>query len=414
MTSRPVRLARYIALGLACILTVVGCANSVGGSAKPRPGDLVNLKALDTGTFQTDPSPPFPPVTSSTPDAELIRVEEQRMAEFIILPADVDPELRDYNEPTGTMPATAEAVLGSKRAYTDLLKTTLGGFTAAAGSPGTAGKTYPKLSLTLMVARFITPQDAAAAAKKAIDTVVADSTAAPADEVQRPVAVPGVAFAARMARSVSGGPALLSATPSGVFVIFARTLGEPDQESKLAPLLTKATAAQITEIKKFPALARGPNAQLPVDSDSILIYTIPDADSANRAGTTRAVYGPTGASHFAGDDQPAVRKLFVDTGTDHIAVWKTTVFRSATAAGASRVMTTQMPNPSATIRVTSPPVGLPVARCLSRDTVIGPQYECWVQVGRYLGVATDRSAVTTRQMISAQYKILLKADQNHS
>ena len=59
--------------------------SSTTGSAEP----TVDLTALDPGAYPTDPRPPF----GVAEDSQLVQVESQRMAQFIVAPFEVDPDL---------------------------------------------------------------------------------------------------------------------------------------------------------------------------------------------------------------------------------------------------------------------------------------------------------------------------------
>ena len=59
--------------------------SSTTGSAEP----TVDLTALDPGAYPTDPRPPF----GVAEDSQLVQVESQRMAQFIVVPFEVDPDL---------------------------------------------------------------------------------------------------------------------------------------------------------------------------------------------------------------------------------------------------------------------------------------------------------------------------------
>lgn len=418
MRMRVVRLACAVtAAALLCAACGDGARSGgptgTGPSSSAVPSDEVDISALDTGSYQKVPSKPFAPVTGD----DIVPVEGQRMAEFVVAPFEVDRELTTTVLPTEIIRSRGNirAVVGEAAANAPANNRFLAGFVTAASTP-TLRQSDPKRSLIQMVIRYLTPQDAAAAAQQmsaATLTIAGASRVTAGDQDTVAVRTPGVTLS-----GAAPTTALSAFTPHGDYVLYTYVSTPQSDQTSQEPAVVKALALQKPLIDRFPKTptrsqngGREPSAQ--VDANRILIYALPNPNPNAVNGTDRAVYGPRGMSMLRGAPETTFTAL-TEAGAPHNAYWLTSVYRASTGTAADTLKSTFVNaaiNAGGWQKVASPR-GLPIATCLSRDAASGSQNECYVAVGRYVGQSDDASATAAAQQISAQYLILTQADQN--
>ncbi|MGV9714302.1 DUF7373 family lipoprotein [Gordonia sp. NPDC003424] len=408
----------------AAITVVAGCStdgtavsdttsSSTASSAQPS----VDAAALDTGTYPTSPRPPF---GESTHD-NLLQVEGQRMAQYIVVPFEVDRDLTKPTFPTMVITdrATLRPVLPAEVAGVPANDKLVGGFVAAATTPDANLRDGQQRSLNNMVVRYLTAADADAAAQQM-------AAALAASQKTTVSTLPGLPDTKVIRVDADGKSRIIAFTPHNNYVLYEWFETSTAKKSVAEPTLRTLIAQQSTLIDQFPftptkaeAAAGNHNpTKVLVDQNHILIYALPYSDeqlkksegTAAPGGSIRAVYGPRGMAMISADP-PTEFRLLTDVGSTANAVEKSTVYRATDADGAQKIV--EAFTSSAHTRGfddIAAPAGLPTASCLS-DTSGTSRYTCIVAVGRYVGEVNSTSQRDVYQQISAQYVILTKADQ---
>ncbi|MBD1319319.1 DUF7373 family lipoprotein [Gordonia hankookensis] len=408
---------------LAAITAIAGCttqgeATSVSASgAASEPS--VDVAALDTGAYPTAPRPAFGKATQDN----ILQVEGQRMAQFVVVPFEIDDDLTNANMPTMVIsgPSNLGMVLAPDTAKVPANKKMLMGFVDAAATPDESLRAGTKRAINNMVLRYLTPADAKDAARQ-----MADATAT--GDKSRVTTLPGLPDTLVVQGSSGGNKQMMAFTPHNSYVLYQWFETTPSQQNMLEPTVRKALALQSALIDKFPATptkeeakARGiTGSSAPVvDQNHVLIYALPYTDdeikkgkAALPGGSIRAVYGPRGMAQMSGDPKTDFTML-TDVGSTANAIEKSTVYRASTPDGAKTIVDTSLTSSrSQGWADAESPVGLPAAKCQSKTLDTGTWYACYVQKGRYVGNYSARDKRDVHQAISAQYVILTKADQN--
>lgn len=419
--TAPTWLPRAAAVLCAGVL-LTGCASGGDGETKVGSGGdgaapTVDAAALDTGSYPTSPAAEF---GTATPE-NIIEVDGQRLAEFTVAPFEIDPELVSGKMPTMVMRSGKNlgVVIGTEAGESAYNHKMLYGYVSTAAT-NTPNITDPSRSVVNAVLRFGNPEDAAATAREIqtqLTTVDDGAGVATAETVD---VLPNTLVSTREMDSSAGRTVSVNAlTPHGDYLLYSWAQAPVDQKDWTAKAVAKAVSLQSPLIDGFPATPTkeqngGTSPELPlVDQDKILIYAIPEEDAQSKLGDDMAVYGPRGMSHRS-TNPPLTQRVLTETGADHNAVAKTTVYRAKDDAGARTIVDEFAGDLAAQGFAAAPsPQGLPGATCVTKDTVRGTEIYCMVVNGRYVGEAAglDDKLDVDRQ-ISAQYLILEQADQN--
>lgn len=422
MTNRqPV--VRWVGV-LAAITAIAGCttqgeATSVSASG-PASEPSVDAAALDTGAYPTTPRPAFGKATQDN----ILQVEGQRMAQFVVVPFEIDDDLTNAKMPTMVIsgPSGLGMVLAPDTAKVPANEKMMMGFVDAAATSDESLRAGTKRALNNMVLRYLTPADARDAARQ-----MADATAA--GDKARPTTLPGLPDTLVVQAGHGGNKQMMAFTPHNSYVLYQWFETTPSQQNMLEPTVRKALALQSALIDKFPATptkdeakARGiTGSSAPVvDQNHVLIYALPYTDdeikkgvkTALPGGSIRAVYGPRGMAQMSSDPKTDFTML-TDVGATANAIEKSTVYRASTPDGAKTIVDISLASSrSQGWADAAVPVGLPAAKCQSKMLDTGTWYACYVQKGRYVGNYSAQNKKDVHQAISAQYVILTKADQN--
>lgn len=410
---------------LACagaLLTGCSAAGSADGEPAAKSGGdnaAVDPAGLDTGSYPTDPAPEYGPAGDA-----IIEVEAQRLTEFTVAPFEVDPGLTKFAQPTMGLRAEGNLSVIINNNAADIAEKHgfLYGRSVAASTP-VPKVTDPERSIVHAVMRFDTAEGAAAAAREIHTnlTTVPAELGGGAPEKPETIAILPNTLVSTSEHSYQKGPevSVNALTAHGTYVIYTYANAPADQKDWTATAVAKALDLQGPLIDKFPATPtkeqRGDKpAELPmVDQDKILIYAIPEEDADSQLGDDMAVYGPRGMSHNS-TNPPLTYRVLTETGSEHNARYKTTVYRASDDEGAQKIMNEFNNDLTSQGYTEAPsPQGLPDARCVTKDTTQGTMDYCMIANGRYVGEASslnDKKDVD--QQISAQYLILTKADQN--
>ena len=403
---RATKLAPIAAAAIAAALVLTGCGGgTTTGQAVKSGGDTetVDPASLDTGTFPTTPRPPF----TTVGDEFLGRsVEGQRMAEFVVLPPEVDPTLTESASMSTYVIKDGKSLgilLPGPTPQVAADNGMLVGFSTARSTPGKANDS----SLVHAVLRF---PDAAAATKAANamhQSVLGYDFGNGLPAVGKVNALPE----ALASTSESGGVFSANAfTPHNEYVIYTWASAPAAQKNWTADVIAKAYELQAPMIEKFPATDPANYANLEIDVDGVLRYTLPTEGSQSTS--SLAVYGSRGAAHSS-TNALANLENFTRTGTTHQAVDATNVYLSDTEEGSQQLrdaFLAEMKTENDMAEDAAPP-NVPGAACLSAKTYSGTEYYCLVQFGKRLGELGGLDNLPElHQMAAAQYLILQAAE----
>ncbi|MCJ0907110.1 hypothetical protein [Rhodococcus sp. ARC_M6] len=398
-----------IAAAVAAILLVTGCSSTSDGqpNAEGESGGSATVAAqdaapgeMDPGTFRTTPQPAFGKVTSVNSGRY---VEGQRMAEFVVLPSELDPLL------VGSVPMSTY-VIKSGKALSILLTGKSPDIAEREGMLtgfSTSRKYEDKVADKSIVHAVLRFPDAASAKRAAVDMSADDALPGEYSDGGVPTPIDILPDTLTTTREASDGSfSSNSFTPHGQYIIYTWASAPIAEKAWTAQVTAKALAQQAPMIDKFPATPADKFAELPMDIDNVLVLTVPEEDG-NKTTSSSAVYGPRGAAHFSSNPTLTI-EFMSESKTTLNAVAGTGVYRSETEQGASTLFdlfSSDITNQGFT-KSANPP-GIPNTACFTKDTPRGTYNYCIVHQGRYLGeisVLDDEKKV--HQMTTAQYQIL--------
>ncbi|HJE90580.1 MAG TPA: hypothetical protein K8V11_06190 [Dietzia timorensis] len=433
-TMFPLPMALCVVVALAGCSTLNGNGDGDGedaeaGSSMSETAPL-DPEALDTGDYPTEPQPEFGP----TDEHSILEYETQRLAEYVALPYEIDPELSESTNVTIHTIRAGEALIGAglNSAESALVaeRGLLYGFVGG-GETETTRVTDPKKSLVTGVWRFESPESAQAAAA-AITHYMQTGEGAPEKEAAEeaeffqpatPEELPGrpdaqvVSMIPELDDSVER---VFSFVPKGNYITYNYAETPVGEKQWSLDTISKSLEVQEPLTEQFvgyPTKEQRGDAEPPetiIDQDNVIIYTIPtQEDENNLDGATMASYGPRGLAHFY-EDQKALRDAVTEAGAEHTGMWGTTVFRAKSDDAAQRLLDEFLRIDSdEDFKATDSPVGLPDAKCKKNLHELGRIDVCYVLNGRYIGVAQEIDETErVHQKISAQALILEKADQD--
>ena len=288
-----------LAATVAAIVLVTGCSRTSEGqaNAESESGRSATVAAqgaapgeMDPGTYRTTPQADFGTVTSVNSGRY---VEGQRMAEFVVLPTELDPLLTG---PVGMSTyviksGTALSVLLTGKSP-DIAERE-GMLTGFSTSRSYEDKKADK-SIVHAVLRF---PDAESAQRAAADMSADDALPSEYLPGGVPTSIDILPDTLTTTRESSDGTfSSNSFTPHGQYIIYTWASAPIAEKDWTAQITAKALEQQGPMIDKFPATAADKFAELPMDIDNVLVLTIPE-DDGNRTTSSDAVYGPRGSAH---------------------------------------------------------------------------------------------------------------------
>ncbi|MEE3852257.1 hypothetical protein VZC37_18095 [Gordonia sp. LSe1-13] len=409
--------ARWLGV-VAAAVALAGCTvegtptttGAEGSAAEPS----IDIAALDTGAYPTEPRAEFGTAT----EENILQIEGQRMAQFVVVPFEIDADLTKSGIPTMVISTRGNLrlVFSPEVADVPANRSMLGGYVSTASTPDENLRAGNKRSLNNMVLRYQTADDAEAAARQ--------MAAAAADTGNtRPTTLPGLPGTLVVRTNSGGDRQILAFTPRDTYVLYQWYETTPEQQDLLEPTIRKAIGLQGPLIDRFPATPTRAEAAAQgitgssapqIDQDHVLIYALPytddelaDAETGVPGGSVRAVYGPRGMAHTSSDPVTDYNVL-TETGSTANAVERSTVYRAETSDGGRQIVEAFLSSNrnQGWEDIDSPP-GLPIATCQSKERF----FYCLVQDGRYVASVSSPSPQDAYQQISAQYVILTKADQ---
>jgi hypothetical protein len=396
----------HAALTAAALALVAGCTVSVPGvprsTGRDFPPAAVDVAVLDTGGYPTTPGPP-PGKAGSEAYGRVL--EGQRMANYVVVPTEVDPALTEaipQNTSTLTTADDLPEPLDSDDAQDFVV-----GFSTARRSIGAR-------VLINAVLRFTNPAVAADAAGDVAALYVRMSGVPAQYAGVRPagaVPIPRHPSTVAFASETDEGTELHSATAHGSYVLFQYALSKAGLGGATA-LIAKTLDLQEPLIDQFVPDEPSHFADLPADTTGLFSRTLrKDPRYAPSPGVW--VLYPAAALHIE-DDPAGAGAMFAKTDVQAVSVGKTVVYQTADADGArllAEELTADSQNggyqPAAEIR------GLPTARCLDggrgEDVSDGSprRFYCVGFADRFtFEVYSDRE-VHAHQEAAAQYLMLI-------
>jgi hypothetical protein len=394
----------------ACSTETDGTSVAASSSATEAP---VDLALLDPGNYPTEPAAPYGTATTEN----ILDVEGQRLAEFVTLPFEVDPELTEVSMPTMVIRSAKnlDVVLSPGVGTGPANGKMLYGYVSTASTPVANSKEVDR-ALVQMVLRYSDPAAAAAGAAEMHNALINNPDPALKEAPEKVGTLPNTLISSS---GTADEVSLNAFTAHGDYVIYTWASAPTAEKDWTSTSVATALDLQEPLVDKFPATPTkeqngGKSAMPEIDQNDILIYAVPEEDADAGLGNDMAVYGPRGMAHRS--TNPALTyDTLTDAGAMHNAQYKTIVYRAATPEDAqeiSDVFIEDLIKSDGYAPAPSPP-GLPAATCVTKDTTDGTQDYCYVTNGRYVGEASaldDRTDLD--QLISAQYLIFEKADQD--
>jgi hypothetical protein len=401
------------ALVMAMLAAAAGCAPGVPGTPVKAPGGpspgAVDITLLATGNLPTTPAPALGNAGSPVEGA---LIEARRMADNVVGPWEVDPQLVT---PTPVRAMVIKDAAGLALIEPDAVAT------AAAAHNLINGFASDRLSLdqqrlTNAVVRFADPASAAAAA--------ADMAAA-ALTTQQPTAAPALAIPRHPGtRAVSAGAgdqypaAVFSYTPRGVYVL-CQIAHATDIDTAIA-LIAKTLDLQGPLIDQFAPTDPAKFADLPADPTGLLARTmsapkLPEVNDSHPATSTNpkiGVYQPHGALHLQ-DDPPNVFAAFSAAGVQMMSYNFTAVYRAADP-GAARRLASDLANSVLQHQFSAQPFNgvdfMPTSTCVQYarpDSTTAFRYYCYAAADNFTIETHAADPVVAHWQLAAQYIMLL-------
>ncbi|MGW4482108.1 DUF7373 family lipoprotein [Rhodococcus triatomae] len=380
-----------------------------GGDGPASTVAAVDPATLDTGDFPTSPQKEF----RQAEEKNITIVEGQRLAEFTVLPFEIDPELTESS--SGYDPILDSGASGLEFFLTNLTTdlppeadTYLYGYRAGAQKPGSTAEPQKELS----VAPLRLPDHQSAIAFAQALHAYSTNPESPTAGTEGRIDVMPNSLASRYSDGES--TSLTTWTVHGDWVIHTWASAPAADEGWTAQAAARALQEQEPLLDQFPAADMNDPTSWPViDQDKVLIYTLPVQGGGG--GTQMGVYGPHGMS-MTSTNPTLTYDVLTEAGADHNAVAGSVVYRAKDAEGAATIQERFLADLSSHNGYTdvTVPAGLEnTATQCQTNPLEGGTY-CMTQVGRYTAEASAMDATEASQRIAAQYLILQQADQDAS
>lgn len=407
MTKTPNRrrLGALSALALVGCLSAVSCGSVVQGTPlrHPETGAVADASGLNPGNY---PTTPLEPLGEAGDQGYL--VEARRMGENLVMPFQLDPELRSGSWMENGILARPEAAI---KAFPKPLQEAVDhnyitGITALRSRGADTGKSIGNTFL-----RFATPEDAAAAA--------ADLTARAATLEQefsldnatystQPIPIPGHPDTTAVTWDDNGRSNVLAFTARGPFVLAQRIRSSEGPEAA-AELVNVTLNAQIPQTDAFQWTPVDEIPSLPMDPEGILARTLPPTEEDSRL-VSNGFWGPH-AALISQTDPEASATLFAETGLVGMTNYGTNVYLARDEAGAEQIVEQFNEEMLQSYTQSDSVPGLPESLCGKEESPSssGPasfKYYCLVATGRHAIEVSGGQEANVHQMTAAQYLLL--------
>ncbi len=393
----------------AVLLLLGGCATVHSGTAirDPRADPrTVNTALLDPGDLLTTPRPALGTAGDRAAGALL---EARRMAEFVVLPFEVDATLNGV-PPVPNGPVVSPESLGMTF-LNSLIPPAVRPHDFVTGFQSSAGTRPASLTrVTNVVLRFAGPDNAAAAARDMGEATLQNPIVVnPSPEKQwRAVPREDRPELLLYQSDSDGWTSVRAFTAHGPYVLAQLTQHKSAEDAITLALST--VDKQRPALDRFVPTAVDQLAALPADPTGLIARSpvIPEGPRAHASG----VYGPHAALNFMDDpvrDQP----LFDEVGLQWMLLSMANVYQTRDATGAGQLADGFVAQVSDRKFTRAQPIaGMPTARCLTSPkddpTILnGPLTYCVAPVEEYLIEVTSPQPADAHQLVAAQYLMLV-------
>jgi len=383
-----------LAAATAAVSLLAGCTTVTNGDATKdpsfKPGDAI-VSLLNPGNYPTVPRPG----PTLKPGADTGRIlDAERMAEYVVGPWEVDPQLLDVDATSTGLWLDAKPL---SSVADDIAKKHqfIYGFGSARGAGAHAD--HPR-GIQNAVLRFPNPDAAAAAAAEFY--VQDPMTHDPSAQLNLPIPGHPETHAYRFMMP-DRQFATVAYSPHGPFVLtqYADAEQGADVSTQLA---VKMLDLQAPRIDGFRPTDPSQFANMQFDPDGLLRRTMLTKDPIRNQG----LWGPRGYLHFE-DDPIASSAILTDAGVDVVSIRGTHVFQARDAAAATR-LAVKFAEPSAGTEPGPAVPGLPSARCVAdtNERIQARVNTCYSAVGRWAFEAFAIQPFDATQQMAAQYLLL--------
>lgn len=401
---------RFVAASAATAVLVVltGCGSSTDAATPGGDVEQIDVGVRNPGEFISTPRESFGDVGVDGGLSGAV-IEGQRMAEFVVIPTELDPTVNFGPGVAGGMSTNVlppEDLHFSLGAGMDIAirHGALVAFKASRVGPDKAEKWMTPKSITHTVVRFRDAAGAEQAAHELHQLRITENGVNPSSietQMAREIAVDGLQDSGVSEFSEGDQDYVATAyTAHNDYVFVTEVEASTAEKGWAEDILVRSVEAQGPMIDKFPATAPDQFDNLPIDVDGVLRLTV--TTTAVRPESLRGVYGPRGIAQFSTNPEKIIKALS-ETKTYRQARDVTDLYMSETEEGA-KALKAYFLGPSETTDI-DPPPGVPDANCREAGTEY-KMYQCLIQRGKYVGVATWKDKTLVYQMITAQTIIL--------
>lgn len=381
---------------------MTGCTAVREGHAVPDPAftannDGVIVALLDSGNYPTKPGAPL-----GSAGGRGHVVESQRMAEYLVLPGDIDKTISDQGNLNGLgtaiplpTPGLVDEFVVSKTKEILEAHNYVAGF--AAQRYGSTRAT------TVMVAAF---PDAASATDAATQMAALPAPRGP----RTPFPIPGHPEALGSTfDSGDGAHYVDSYTAHGPYVLY-QFVNSQESVNGAADLVAATLARQVPRIDEFEPTDPAKLGDLPIDPTGLYAATL--RQGSDGKDFTEGAYGPQGGLAYEGDTQ-SMGELYTDTGVDAVVRGESAVvYQTKDRAAAQHFVDALVKSADSgkSFKPIPSVLGLPDSRCYDGTTGRkGPNaqiFQCLATAGRYAFRIFSHQKNDVAQRTAAQYLML--------
>jgi hypothetical protein len=403
-------------LAAVCAVAILlgGCTSAVGGTPVKPPAsttaDGVDVALLQTGNYPTRPRPPLGDVADRYQGG---LVEAARMADHVVGPWEIDPELTDFAAPTTAdiikNAGAVESVLPDYIAPAAADYGFVNGFVSRRNNPDPRNR-----GLQNVVLRFADPASAAGAAADFNTRAFVPQSGISTPLVATPI--PGhpdtLASSSEFDEYNSSGrwTTVRAFTARGPYVLIQRA------DSMLGPqnaidLVAKTLDLQIPAIDTFQMTSLDELNSLAEDPSGLLARTL-TVPSPDAYVTENQEYGARALLHFS-DNPTREKTMFADAGTDLLSRGTVTnVYQTRDGDAAMRLVEGFVTLAQQEHGYTKDEgvAYMPRSRCVSVTRKVARKdlnfYACFATADRYVIFATSGQRDNTHQAVAAQFLML--------
>lgn len=388
-------------------LLLSACAQVHTGSEERGPGfdaNAVQPSLLDTGNYPTKPRDPLGNAGSTSEGAVL---EGHRLADFVVIPFQIDPNLtnpRVANSGVLDTPESVDEAVG----FGSLAPI------VAAHNFVTGVTAENNLVIRNLVLMFKTGADAAAAAAEMANAEKVQVTTTLTQVPVTPTAIPGHpnttagAWTENLAALNTSEAFMIAFTPHDRYVLVQVVDARRDtpQGGSVDPaaLTGKTLDQQLSLIDGFTPTPADQLANLPKDPSGLRARMF--APSSDGRTADNGTYGPHGGLLFQPANPVAAQTISTETGVDLVISEDNYLIRTKDAASAQRNLDWEVTDRTKRgwTDIDGIP-GLPSARC-KRSGTASTQFWCAVTSDRLVLTSSSRNESDAKQKLAAGYLML--------